>query len=275
MLWRVLDTGVNDAAVNMAIDEAIMLAHGEGTVPPTLRFYGWRPAALSLGYFQKAQAEVDLAACARQGVDVVRRLTGGRAVLHDTELTYSLVVREDDPLVPPTITASYRYFSGGIVAGLASLGIEAAMSLPKSAYGKTGKREHSSAACFDAPSHYEIIYAGRKLVGSAQVRKNGVILQHGSLLLHFQPEKLTQLLNVPSEATRQRLTAELAGCVVSLAQVRKGDVYRSCVQEALAAGFSTALGIALQQGALTETERQMSERLAVEKYRRSEWTLRR
>ena len=122
-----------------------------------------------------------------------------------------------------------------------------------------------------SPHHH----AGRKLVGSAQVRKNGVILQHGSLLLHFQPEKLTQLLNVPSEATRQRLTAELTGCVVSLAQVRKGDVDRSCVQEALAAGFSTALGIALQQGALTETERQMSESLAAEKYRRSEWTLRR
>ena len=275
MLWRVLDTGVNEAAVNMAVDEAIMLAHGAGMVPPTLRFYSWRPAALSLGYFQKAQAEVDLEACARQGVDVVRRLTGGRAVLHDAELTYSLIVREDDPLVPPTITASYRYFSGGIVTGLAALGIEAAISMPKSAYGKTGKQAHSSAACFDAPSHYEILYEGRKLVGSAQVRKNGVILQHGSLLLRFQPEKLTQLLNIPSETARQRLTAALTGCVASLESVRKREVDGACVRDALAAGFSTALGITLQQGALTETEQQTSEKLAAEKYRRSEWTLRR
>lgn len=275
MLWRVLDTGVNDAAVNMAIDEAIMLAHGAGNVPPTLRFYGWRPAALSLGYFQKARAEVDLEACARQGVDVVRRLTGGRAVLHDAELTYSLVVRADDPLVPPTITASYRYFSGGIVAGLAALGIDAAMSMPKSAYGQTGKQEHSSSACFDAPSHYEILCAGRKLVGSAQVRKNGAILQHGSLLLRFQPEKLTRLLKVQSEEKRQKLTQALAGCVASLAEVSNGELDRTRVRDALVNGFSAALGIGLQQVGLTEAERQMSERLAEEKYRRSEWTLRR
>ncbi len=105
MAWRVLDTGINDAAMNMAIDEAIMLAHRGGEVPPTLRFYGWNPAAVSLGYFQKAEAAIDLGKCEQLGINVVRRLTGGRSVLHETELTYSIAVKADYPLIPQTITA--------------------------------------------------------------------------------------------------------------------------------------------------------------------------
>ncbi len=273
MMWRILDTGFGDAAANMAIDEAIMLAHAAGEAPPTLRFYGWSPPAVSLGYFQRAESELDLDACEKLGVAVVRRLTGGRAVLHEAELTYSLVVREDAPNVPETITASYRYFSGGIMAGLAQLGIVAQLSLPRSAYAQEKRKQpHSSAACFDAPSHYEIMHEGRKLVGSAQVRRNGVLLQHGSVLLRFSPEKLAAVLKAPSDDARGRLVRTLSGCVTSVEAVLGREAAWEEVRDAMAGAFGPALGITLQAAGLSEAEWEMSRQLVQEKYGREQWT---
>ncbi|MEW5933385.1 MAG: biotin/lipoate A/B protein ligase family protein, partial [Bacillota bacterium] len=123
MRWRLIRDGYHDGATNMAVDEAIMLAHARGEVPPTLRFYGWRPPALSLGYAQKAEREVDLEACRRAGVDVVRRPTGGRAVLHDREVTYSVVI--STALFPGSVVETYRRLSAGLVEGLRLLGLQA------------------------------------------------------------------------------------------------------------------------------------------------------
>lgn len=184
--WRLLFDQPSHAAWNMAADEAMLVALSNGEILPTLRFYGWNPPAVSIGYFQKLNTEIDIAACAEQGIDVVRRLTGGRAVLHEAELTYSLVVREDTPNIPTSVTESYLFFSRAIVAGLQQLGVTAQMQQPEPQ--RRQIRSVSSAACFDAPSHYEITVGGRKLVGSAQVRRDGVLLQHGSILLTLYPE---------------------------------------------------------------------------------------
>ena len=116
--WRLLMDGAADGAWNMAADEAMLAEHAQGRIPPTLRFYSWKPAAISLGYFQRAEREIDLHVCASREIDVIRRLTGGRAVLHDAEVTYSLVVKESEPYIPEGITASYLFFSRGIAAGL-------------------------------------------------------------------------------------------------------------------------------------------------------------
>ena len=274
MVWRVLDTGINDAALNMAIDEAILLAHSAGDVPPTLRFYGWKPAAVSLGYFQKAKSEIDLEQCDALGIDVVRRLTGGRAVLHETELTYSIVVKEDDPLVPQTITASYRYFSNGLLAGLEKMGIRAQMSMPRGAYGKVREKDqHSSAACFDAPSHYEITYEGRKLVGSAQVRKHGVILQHGSILLQFSAEKLAAVLKVSSSQRRQLMIGMLSSGVTSIDQIRGCHTTWEETRDAVMAEFGPKIGVETQRGCLTQKEVETSNMLIESKYSQSQWNL--
>ncbi|MDF2929271.1 MAG: biotin/lipoate protein ligase [Anaerospora sp.] len=179
--WRVIFDKARHGAANMAIDEAIVEAHSAGLVPPTLRFYTWQPAALSIGYFQKIREEVQLEACRSQGIDLVRRITGGRAVLHDQELTYSAVVREDIPVLPPTLLGSYRYLSQGLLAGLNKQGVAAEMTLPGAAFGQSS-RLPKNGACFDAPSFYEITVDRKKLIGSAQVRKNGTLLQHGSIL---------------------------------------------------------------------------------------------
>ncbi|HWR41985.1 lipoate--protein ligase family protein [Sporomusa sp.] len=272
MKWRVINSGIDCGASNMAVDEAILQAHANGQAPPTLRFYGWQPAAVSLGYFQKAEAEVDLAECQRQGIDVVRRLTGGRSVLHDAELTYSVVVREDEPLIPATITASYRYFSQGLLAGLKQLGIDAHMTMPTAAYGQT-KRRQASAACFDAPSHYEITVQNRKLVGSAQVRKQGVILQHGSILLKFNPQQIASLLNLPTAETKAAVAAMLAKRAISVAEAANREVSWAEASEAMLDAFGPALGIDLEPGSLSQQEQATARELAVSKYSQPSWNL--
>ncbi len=271
MQWRLIDSGLADAAANMAVDEAILLAHQAGKVPPTLRFYGWRPAAVSLGYAQRAAGEINLAACRARGIGVVRRLTGGRAVLHDAELTYSVVVGEGQAGVPATITAAYHYFSQGLLAGLARLGVEARINIPRAAYGQRQPRSHASAACFDAPAHYEITAAGRKLVGSAQVRKGAAILQHGSLLLRFDPAALAAVLRSPVPAD---LAAMLAARAVGLEELLGRPLEWPELTAAMAAGFGEVLG-QLVPGRLTADEEQIAGELAAAKYRRDDWNLRR
>lgn len=270
MNWRIINSGIATAATNMGIDEAILLAHSAGTVPPTLRFYGWQPAAVSLGYFQRAMSEIDMDRCKERNIDVVRRLTGGRAVLHDAELTYSIVVREDYPLIPPTITASYRYFSNGLLTGLEALGIQAKMTVPVAAYGQR-KKQPGSAACFDAPSHYEVTVEGRKLVGSAQVRKNGVILQHGSILLRFSAEQFVDLLRLPSAEKRVETTAMLKGRATSIEEVLGKSVSWQEVYKPMPKAFATTLGVILEQGELTREEEINSAELATTKYSQDSW----
>ncbi|WP_110955062.1 lipoate--protein ligase family protein [Anaerosinus massiliensis] len=270
MKWRVIHSGIADAATNMAVDEAILSAHIAGKVPPTLRFYGWQPAAVSLGYFQRAMSEIDLTKCKEANIDVVRRLTGGRAVLHDAELTYSIVVHEDAPHIPKTITASYCYLSKGLLVGLEKLGITAEMTVPTAAYGQK-KKQAVSAACFDAPSYYELTVAGRKLVGSAQVRKNGVILQHGSLLLRFSAEKFVDVLkNMTPEKKVQMI--ELLNCrATSIEEILKRPITWQEVCRPMPEAFATALDIDLVEDQLTAEETDICNQLAAEKYSQDAW----
>ncbi len=270
MNWRIINSGIATAATNMAIDEAILLAHSASNVPPTLRFYGWQPAAVSIGYFQRAMSEIDLDRCKERNIDVVRRLTGGRAVLHDAELTYSIVVQEDYPEIPKTITASYRYFSNGLLAGLEALGIQAKMTVPVAAYGQR-KKQPASAACFDAPSHYEVTVEGRKLVGSAQVRKNGVILQNGSVLLRFSAEQFVELLRLPSAEKRAQTSEMLEGRATSIEEVLGRPVTWQEVYQPMPEAFASALGITLVSGKLTEEEQVVSEELVSTKYGQDCW----
>ena len=272
MHWRLIDSGISDAAVNMAVDEALLLSQQRRDAPPTLRLYGWKPAAVSLGYFQKAETEIDFDACRRHGIDVVRRLTGGRAVLHDAELTYSITVREDHPLIPPTITASYLMFSRGLAAALRELGAAVEMSMPRAAYGQGGgTRSSGSAACFDAPSHYEITAGGKKLVGSAQVRKDGVLLQHGSILLTFEPEKVAAIMRLPDETAKQRLAGILDRKAVSLGAHLRREVTAAETAAAIRRFFGRELDVELADGSLSSQEEADSRRLAEEKYSRDEW----
>src|ERR1700730_795615 len=166
--WRFIRSGQCSPAYNMAMDEAITGPHSEGKIPPTLRFYGWNPPTLSIGYFQKASVEVDLEALEQQGIGFVRRPTGGRAVLHDQELTYSIIVAENYPDMPSGVTEAYRVLSEGLLRGFQKLGMNATMVQCDNGVDKRATDVMTSAACFDAPSWYELVVEGRKVAGSAQ-----------------------------------------------------------------------------------------------------------
>lgn len=263
MRWRLIRDGYHDGATNMAVDEAIMLAHARGEVPPTLRFYGWRPPALSLGYAQKAEREVDVEACRRAGVDVVRRPTGGRAVLHDREVTYSVVI--STALFPGSVVETYRRLSAGLVEGLRLLGLQAEV---QEGPPRAGLR---SAACFDSPSWYELVVEGKKVVGSAQVRRLGVLLQHGSVPLEFSPAQLVGLLRLPA-GWRARLQEDLAAHAAGLCALGPPVTFAG-VCDALAEGFRRALGLELEERGLTAHEQEEAARLREEKYATWEWNV--
>lgn len=254
----------------MALDEAILCLHALGRSPPTLRFYGWQPACLSIGYFQSA-SEVDLAACRAAGVDWVRRPTGGRAILHDAELTYSLVAHEANPLVSGSITASYRKIAAGLVEGLRLLGLPAQAA----SAGPPGRPLDKTGACFDASAHYEVTVHGRKIVGSAQVRRDGALLQHGSLPLDFQPKRLLALLQFPDEALRRSPAVRLARRSTSLREALGREVSFAEVAAALKEGFQRALGIGLRDGEPSQEERRLAHALRRDKYATHAWNARR
>jgi lipoate-protein ligase A len=270
-LWRLLQSGAIDGAQNMAIDEATLLALSEGRAPPTLRFYGWRPPCLSLGYAQRAAGTIDLAVCQTMGYDVVRRPTGGRAVLHIDELAYSVTVRRDDPRVAGGVMASYQSLSEGLLGGLRRLGLHASRARPS-------RREHGggrTAACFDLPSHAEITAGGKKLVGSAQVRRRGVVLQHGALPLEGDITRIVGVLRFTGEDQRARLAMRLARTSTTLAEVAGRAIPFGEAIKALAAGFAEALNLELVGAELTAWEHQQAEALLEGKYGALEYTLQR
>lgn len=266
MKWRFLNTGFNNAAYNMAVDEAIMQFVAEGISPPTLRFYGWTPSAISLGYFQSAERDVAVENCRAQGVDIVRRITGGRAILHDKELTYSIVLPENYPGIPKTVTESYKMLSQGLLAGFVQLGLDARLApLHK---GKLGG--FSSGACFDAPSSYELVINDKKIVGSAQVRQHGVILQHGSIVNELEIDKLFDCLTFKRKDIRERAEQIFSQKATSIKDVKGKTVSWETLCNAFYQGFKQGLTIELEPGKLSDEELGLVRQLS-EKYRSEQW----
>ncbi|RLC86950.1 MAG: hypothetical protein DRI79_09275, partial [Chloroflexi bacterium] len=175
----------------MAVDEAILRAVAAGLVPPTLRLYAWEPPCLSLGRAQPL-ADVDREAVQAAGFNLVRRPTGGRAILHVDELTYSVVAPQGEPRVTGGIVESYRRLSAGLVHGLERLGMAGLVADRRAPPSPTGRG--GTGVCFEVPSDYEITAGGRKLVGSAQMRAQSVVLQHGAVPLHGDIARICSLL---------------------------------------------------------------------------------
>lgn len=268
--WRLLITGFADGATNMAVDEAIMRGVAEGIVPPTLRFYGWEPPCVSIGYAQSLEGEIDLARCAGDGVGWVRRPTGGRAILHVDELTYSVVTRLDDPRAAGGVVESYRRLSRGLVAGLSLLGVP----VIQAEYQRNENAGGLSSACFDVPSHYEVTVNGKKLVGSAQVRRQGVLLQHGALPLYGDITRLVNYLRL--EGTERALLREkLARRAATLEEALGKRVEFEEAARVMAEGFARALTLELAAGELTPQEQEWVEESRRLRYANPEWNAQR
>ncbi|MDZ7262005.1 MAG: lipoate--protein ligase family protein [candidate division KSB1 bacterium] len=247
--WRFLDTGSGDAYTNMAIDEALALNIRPGE-RPILRLYAWHPYAISLGYNQKVE-DLDLQRCQKDGIDVVRRPTGGRAVLHAQEVTYSVIIPKDHPCFSRDILSTYNFISRALTTGLKILGVPA--SLEKQRSGNSDS-QLSSVPCFSSTARYEIVFQGKKLVGSAQRRFEHSILQHGSILTGEYHLKLANYLSLKGNSTEEKIKQQLATKTVSLSQILDRPIAYKEVVEAIKKGFEKQHQITFCEDQLTSQE---------------------
>jgi lipoate-protein ligase A len=268
--WRFLNTGTGEAAYNMALDEALLLRHEAGGTPPTLRVYGWTTPTLSLGYAQKAWQEVNLAACQQYGVAVVRRPTGGRAVLHDDEVTYSVVLPTTLSDGPDTLTEHYRRIGLALAAALQGLGL--AVHLARSRRSAQPRRAADSPACFAAIARYELSATGKKIAGSAQKRLQRTLLQHGSIPLRMERQRLFQCLQVPPDY-RQALVQEAYATMIAINEITPTPVTASTLHEALRQGFGAVFGVDIVAEPLLPEEERLANELHATKYASAVWNL--
>ncbi|HBT83207.1 MAG TPA: hypothetical protein DEB35_07245 [Desulfuromonas sp.] len=269
--WRLLQTGPATAAWNMALDEALLETVAHGTSPPVLRLYRWRPAAVSLGYFQRGDEVVNLAACRRLGLDVVRRCTGGRAVLHDCEVTYAVIAREEPPHFPGTITGNYTAIAAVLQRFLRSYGLEVdAGGASRQPVRRSGAEQ---SACFTAPAQFEQVYRGCKLTGSAQKRQQGAFLQHGSIPLELDPEQLFAALDTRGKVNAVHGGKRLARQVGWLNRWLPEAVTLAEVEGRLAACFAATLAVSLEPDEPHAGEMRRCAELVREKYGNPAWNL--
>ncbi len=266
--WRVIYSEPSDGYANMAVDEAIMEAVGRELVPPTLRLYGWQPPAVSLGCFQELDGQVDLAALRSRGWDLVRRPTGGRAILHDDEVTYSVSVPQDMLKGGHSVLRSYRELSRGIQHGLELLGVRAELGNKPKPHDNAATGGKLPAICFTQSTRADMVAQGRKIVGSAQVRRDGTILQHGSVPLTLNvADHLVVMPTIGGEDG----AAMLRRAAVGISELLGRAVSFDEVAEALVKGLARVLGVQMCRAELTELEQARAQELRTGKYATEQW----
>ncbi|MDQ1280958.1 MAG: lipoate---protein ligase [Thermoproteota archaeon] len=248
--WRVLDLNINDAYLNMAIDEAICRLRAENRSPNTIRFYRWKPSAVSLGYFQLVDQEVNLNACKKLGVDVIRRMTGGGAVYHsfEGEVTYSIIVNQSHPKIPADIIRSYEVICSGIVGSMKNLGINAEFT----------------------PIN-DICVNGKKISGNAQTRRWGVLVQHGTILLDTDIKTMFTVLKVSKEKISDKMIKSAEERVTTIRRELGRKVEFEEVTSALKETFPKVFDMKLVKGDLNDEEKTLATKLKKEKYSTREW----
>ncbi|MCD8848466.1 biotin/lipoate A/B protein ligase family protein [Staphylococcus arlettae] len=271
--WNFINTGSNDPYYNMAFDEALLNFVSRGEIDPVIRFYTWNPATLSVGYFQRLTKEIDTAKVKALGYGLIRRQTGGRGVLHDKELTYSVIVLESHPNMPSTITEAYRVISEGLLEGFKLLGFDAYFAIPRSEEEREKLKQPRSAVCFDAPSWYELVVEGRKIAGSAQVRQKGVILQHGSLLQDVDIDELFDLFIFKNDRLKDKMKQAFVDKAVAINDIAERHISIAEMESAFEAGFKKGLDIEFKPLKLTPSQLQEVDELII-KYKSDEWNYR-
>lgn len=251
--FRLLLTDHSSGAMNMAIDEAVLTHISEGKSPPTIRFYGWTPPSVTIGYFQSMKEEIEVEKCKKEKIDLIRRVTGGGAVFHDNEVTYSIITPEN--LFSKDILESYRQICQGIINGLKKIGLDTNF----------------------VPLN-DIILNNKKISGNAQTRKMKCILQHGTILVDVDVKKMFSLLLIPNEKIKDKMIQVVEERVTSINQEAKKDEKEYTFDDIvriLAQGFEESLNTKLELSELSESEKEMAEKLAKEKYSTDEWNFKR
>jgi len=265
--WRVIEHSPAQGAWNMAVDEAILESVSSGESRPTLRLYAWQPACLSLGLAQPFE-EVNTRTLANRGWDVVRRPTGGRAILHIDELTYAVVAPETEPRVTGGVLQSYLHLSVALLEALRFIGLN-----PKANENESrSNAEKPNPVCFEVPSNYEITVNGRKLIGSAQARRKEGVLQHGALPLHGDLTRVIDALHFKDQSATKRAHERLLEHATTVERELGTAPSFFKAKQAFIQAFEKTLHLRLQPGVLSETEYQRAEALMTEKYNHPSWT---
>ncbi len=265
--WRVIEHTPANGAWNMAVDEAILESVFTGDSPPTLRLYAWEPPCLSLGLAQPF-SDVDTQALSSYGWDVVRRPTGGRAILHTDELTYSVTGPDFEPRLKGGVLESYLRLSKALIAALEILGLQPQANKDHS----RKKPDAPNPVCFEVPSKYEITVNGRKLIGSAQARRKEGILQHGTLPLGGDLSRIVHALRFSEEAHRGKAKQELLAHATTLEDVLDKRPTWQAASSAFQEAFEKTLNLKLINGNLSEIEKDRAGQLMQEKYANPTWT---
>jgi len=247
--WWFLNTGLSQGVQNMAIDEVLSTRVVPKEKVPIFRIYGWQPYAISLGYGQNPQ-ELDLRKCNHDGIDVVRRPTGGRAVFHADEVTYSVIIPKNSKFYCTDILTTYNFISKALLAGLQLFGINAHLVRRGITKNKNGTYKNDI-PCFASSAEYEIVYDNKKLVGSAQRRYENSILQHGSILIGTNHINLADYILSLDEITRKRFKVELAKKTISVSQILNQTMDQNKLIECLKSGMQKSLSIQLIKKQLT------------------------
>lgn len=266
--WRLINSGDQTGAMNMALDEVLLHSVASGHSLPVLRFYRWQPATVTLGYAQSVYTDLDLDVCVRAGLDVVRRSTGGRAVLHDQEVTYSVIAPLNTELFGGSVLECYRVISEVLQKTLLQFDLPAELVPGKS---RGGKQNAMKAVCFSAPSQYELVIEGRKVAGSAQKRHGQAFLQHGSIPLEMDLDLLGKALKVDGNLA----TSDSLESVGWLNHWRERKLTIDEVEQALAGAFSSHLQIEWDRSEPSLHELKEAEILCAEKFSSPEWNLKR
>jgi lipoate-protein ligase A len=267
--WRLIYTPPASGAWNMAVDESILEYISRGESQTTLRLYAWDPPCLSLGHAQPF-ADVDMARLQEHGWDIVRRATGGRAILHTDELTYSVIGGAGEPALRGGVLESYSQLALTLLYAIRELGLP--VEIKELSQESTG--QNLNPICFEVPSTYEITVQGKKLIGSAQARKKEGVLQHGSLPLTGDLTRICQALIFKDEIVREAAAQRLLTRATTVESVLGHQVDWETAARAFVAGFETELGIHFEHGELSKSEAKRANELVEEKYAHSSWTQR-
>jgi len=262
MQCRFIDTGFRNAYENMAIDEAIL----HYCKIPTLRVYGWKPAAISIGYNQDIENEINADYCKKNNIEIVRRITGGKAVFHDKEITYSFILPENSNLISFEVNESYRIIANALVIALKKIGINADI--------KKAPDKIKTPVCFNSSNWYELLVNGKKISGSAQRRFNSKVLQHGPILIDFDHNKNNSIFNSNNDSDN---ILNLKNRITSIKnELRTGNDNEKVITyeelaEAIKYGFKKNFGFEMIDNSLSYEELTLAEKLRKEKYSTEEW----
>jgi lipoate-protein ligase A len=267
--WRVIKTQPANGAWNMAVDEALIESIQAGQSPPILRLFAWSPPCLSLGHAQP-YSDIHPVRLTFLGWDVVRRITGGRAILHTDELTYSVIGSSNEPRLDGGVLESYRRLSGALLTALNDMGLPA-RTFPKPPPHPQGSQEQKP-VCFEVPSNYEITVGGKKLIGSAQSRKKNALLQHGTLPLYGDLARIIEVLKFPGDSSRDEARTRLLSRATTVETELNTRVSWDQAASAFIQAFVKTLNISFEESRLTPVELSRTQVLIKEKYAHPSWT---